>query len=246
MRLLLILVLLTTSCSNLERNLSIESYKHFYVAPRGPGLKPALILVPDCFGATDYFKKRASRIADIGFHVLVIDLNGEGRTSLLPGESEELCEKQKNPMGTMKRALRKLKTLEGVNAEKISAIGYARGADLIFDLGRAGEELQTMTMIQGNLESLDIKSRFSSAKILVLNAAQDPNVTSKKIRRFKGELKLNQLSYEFISFPRALKGFYNPASTKVGDDFDLPFAYDEEADKTSFEKITKFLKNTLR
>jgi dienelactone hydrolase len=246
MRLIFSLIFFLTSCSNLEQSLNIESNIHFYVSPRGAGLKPALVLVPDCFGASDYFKQRANQIANLGFHVLVLDLNGEGRDTLLPGESEELCKKQKNPLKTIKTALKKLKTLEGVDGEKISAIGYARGADLVFELGREGENLQSILLIQGSLESKNLKSSFKELKVLVLNGALDPSVTSREIKLFKKELKINQLTYEFVSFPGAMKGFYRPSATKVGDDFDLPFAYDEEADKTSFEKITNFLKNTLR
>lgn len=246
MRFILILIFLVTSCSNLEREIAIDSYKHFYVAPRGSGLKPALVLVPDCFGASYYFKQRANQIADIGFHVLVLDLNGEGRTTLLPGESEGLCEKQKTPLNTIKTALKKLKTLEGVDGENTSALGYARGADLIFELAREGEDLQSISLIQGSLESKNIKSSFKELKVLVLNGALDPSVSSREIKLFKKELKINQLTYEFVSFPGAMKGFYSPSATKIGDDFDLPFAYDEEADKTSFKKIKQFLKNTLR
>jgi dienelactone hydrolase len=87
---------------------------------------------------------------------------------------------------------------------------------------------------------------FLEPKVFVLSGALDPSVNSKGIRLFKEELKKNQISYEFLNIPGAKKGFYKPASTKIGDDFDLPFAYDEEADKTSFEKIIQFLKNTQR
>jgi dienelactone hydrolase len=245
MRIILVLILLT-SCSNLQRDLTIDHFKHFYVAPRGSGLKPALLLVPDCFGLTDYFKERANRLADQGFHVLALDLNGEGKTTHLPGESREFCEKQSEPLNILKTALSELRKLDGVDKQNVGALGYTKGADLIFGLARNGAEFKAMALVQGGLASQLHKSPFTEVKVLVLNGALDPTVNSKIIGLFKKELKLNQLTYEFLNFPGARMGFYKPASTKLGDDFDLPFAYDKESDKSSFKKINIFLKNTLR
>ncbi len=246
MRIFLVFLVLISSCSNLSRELRIDSNQHLAISPRGPGLKPGLILVPDCFGIGDYFIERGSQLADLGFHVLILDMNGKGLITLLPGESEKFCEGQKTPLLVLKKAIQELKNIDGVDAQNISAIGYEKGADFLFELARTGEDFSSITLIQGSLESREIESSFSNFKLLVLSGALDPSINSKRISGFKNELKLNQVTYEFQSFPGARKGFYKPSSTKLGDDFDLPFAYDEEADKTSFNKIKEFLKNTLR
>jgi dienelactone hydrolase len=246
MRILLIFLLSFSSCSHLNRELKIDENRHLYISPRGPGLRPALLLVPDCFGLSDYFVERGHRFADLGFHVLAVDMNGKGLITLLPGESEKFCEGQEQPQLVLKKALKELKNLDGVDSQNISALGYEKGADHLFELARGGEEFRSLILVQGSLESIETKSSFSELKLLVLNASLDPGINSKRISGFKRELKLNQVTYDFQSFQGAKKGFYKPSSTKLGDDFDLPFAYDEEADKTSIKKIKEFLKKTLR
>ena len=246
MRLVLLFLFIFSSCSNLQKDLLIDSNIHFYVGPRGVGKKPGLLLVPDCFGLSAYFRERADRLADNGFHVLAVDLNGEGAVTHLPGKANRLCENQKQPQEVLKKAVLRLKELDGVDSDLILALGYSKGADLLFELAGHGEDLKALILVGASLSIPTEMESILEPKVFVLSGALDPSVNSKGIRLFKEELKKNQISYEFLNIPGAKKGFYKPASTKIGDDFDLPFAYDEEADKTSFEKIIQFLKNTQR
>lgn len=238
----LILLLLFTSCSNLEREVLIEENVHYLISPRGPGLRPALVIAPDCFGVGSYFKERASQFAKLGYHTLILDLNGKGLTTKLPGESRKLCENQEKPKEVFKQALDRLRKIEGVDGEEVSAIGYGKGADLVFELGREGTSFKNIVLIQSGLYAKSTKSSFKDLRVLILNGALDPSVNSRVIQKFKKELKKNQLTYEFVSYPGARQGFYKPEATKIGDDFDLPFGYDEEADKRSTKKIIELLK----
>jgi len=46
---------------------------------------------------------------------------------------------------------------------------------------------------------------------------------------------------QLLTFPGVKHGFTNPASTENGKKFDMPLAYDEHADKASWEALLKFL-----
>ena len=48
------------------------------------------------------------------------------------------------------------------------------------------------------------------------------------------------VDYKFISYQGALHGFTNPQATENGKKFGIPIAYNELADKSSWEEMQKF------
>jgi dienelactone hydrolase len=49
-----------------------------------------------------------------------------------------------------------------------------------------------------------------------------------------------KLPYTFISYPGATHAFTNPDATKIGKKFNLPIAYNKEADLASFKEMELF------
>ncbi|MBI1864361.1 MAG: dienelactone hydrolase family protein [Nitrospirae bacterium] len=78
------------------------------------------------------------------------------------------------------------------------------------------------------------------AKVLVLNGADDPLVTKEQIAEFDKEMKAAGADYKFLSYPGAKHSFTNPDADAAGRKFNLPLAYNPEADKKSWEEMQTF------
>ena len=74
-----------------------------------------------------------------------------------------------------------------------------------------------------------------------MNGADDPFVSPEAIDAFKAEMDSAIVEYEFVNYPGAVHAFTNPEATAKGKEFDLPLAYNKEADEKSWIKLEEFL-----
>ena len=78
------------------------------------------------------------------------------------------------------------------------------------------------------------------AKILVLTGADDKFVPPEQVEAFKKEMKADGADFQAISYPGAVHSFTNPEATALGKKFNLPLAYNADADKKSWLELQKF------
>jgi len=52
--------------------------------------------------------------------------------------------------------------------------------------------------------------------------------------------------YRLISYPGAQHSFTNPDADRFGKEFNLPLQYNAEADKKSWNELSKFLKEIFK
>jgi dienelactone hydrolase len=76
-------------------------------------------------------------------------------------------------------------------------------------------------------------------KVLVCNGGADPMVTEEQIANFKQSMEDAGVDYKFITYEGAKHAFTNPDATELGKKFELPIAYNEKADKASWEEMKK-------
>jgi dienelactone hydrolase len=79
----------------------------------------------------------------------------------------------------------------------------------------------------------------------VLHGAADKMITDQDVMAFKEEMRKAHADLTFVAYHGALHAFTNPDATKIGQEFNIPIAYDAEADKDSWQKLNEFLKKTL-
>ena len=80
------------------------------------------------------------------------------------------------------------------------------------------------------------------AKILVCHGAADEFIPEEAIVNFKKEMEEASADYEFVDYQGALHGFTNPAADELGKAFNLPLAYDENADHQSWQAMQSHFK----
>jgi dienelactone hydrolase len=77
------------------------------------------------------------------------------------------------------------------------------------------------------------------AKVLVLHGADDPHVSAEQVAAFQKEMRNAKVDWQMIFYGNAVHSFTNPAS---GNDPSRGAAYNEKADKRSWEAMKAFFK----
>ena len=209
------------------------------------GKRPGILVVHEWWGLNDYARKRASMLAELGYTALAVDMYGEGKTAAHPEEAGSFAgELRKNLPLAKKRflaALEQLKRHPSVDADKIAAIGYCFGGGVVLEMARAGIDLDGVVSFHGNLTT-DNPARPGGveARILVLNGSEDRFITAEQIERFKEEMAIAGIDYRFINYPGARHSFTNPQADETGRKFNMPIAYDPEADGKSWKAMQEF------
>jgi dienelactone hydrolase len=128
-----------------------------------------------------------------------------------------------------------------VNPDHIGAIGYCFGGGVVLEMARRGLDLPGVVSFHGSLGTDSPAEKGDIlARILVLNGADDPFVPPEQIKAFKAEMDKAGADYRLISYPGAVHAFTNPQADSFGKRFDMPLAYNAEADRQSWAEMQRF------
>ena len=212
------------------------------------GKRPGVLVVPEWWGLNDYARKRARMLAELGYTALAVDMYGDGKVTTMPDDAGKLSsEAMKNfevAKARFMAAVDFLRQQPAVDPNRIAAIGYCFGGGVVLNMARQGVDLRGVASFHGGLTAVK-PAQFGSvkAKILVLNGGADKFITPEQIEAFKQEMKSAGADFRFISYPGATHSFTNPEATELGKKFNMPIAYNAEADKESWGELKEFLKN---
>jgi len=209
--------------------------------------RPAVIVVHEWWGVTDYPKKRAEMLASLGYVAFAIDMYGDGKVADNPGDAQKFAGESMKDLSLLKAkfaaATELLKKNERVDSTRIAAIGYCYGGGVVLNMARAGVDLKGVVSFHGNLTTTTPAQKGNlKAKILVCNGGDDKFISENDIKNFKQEMKEAGADLKFLSYKGALHAFTNPAATELGKKFNMPIAYNENGDKKSWKEMQIFLK----
>jgi dienelactone hydrolase len=215
------------------------------------GKRPGVLVVHEWWGNNDYTRRRADMLAELGYVAFAVDMFGNGRTAGTPEEAGALSGAAWQNLGVAERRFRAARELlarqPDVDAGRIAAIGYCFGGRMVLEMARRGHDLAGVVSFHGGLVTrTPARPGAVKAKVLVLNGAADPLVEADEIAAFKKEMQAAGVTFAFVDYPGATHAFTNPAATALGRKFDLPIAYDAEADRKSWEEMQRFLGAVLK
>jgi dienelactone hydrolase len=215
------------------------------------GKRPAVLVVHEWWGLNDYARKRANMLAEMGYVSLAVDMYGDGKQAMHPDDagkfSSELMKKFDVAKARFMAALEFLKGQPDVDPDRIAAIGYCFGGGIVLNMARQNVDLKGVASFHGSLAAIKPAAPGSvRAKVLVLHGADDKFITPEQIEVFKQEMKNAGVDFRFIAYPGAVHSFTNPDADNLGEKFNLPLAYNAEADKQSWEELKKFLASIFR
>ncbi len=209
--------------------------------------RPGVLVVHEWWGNNDYSRRRADMLAELGYVAFAVDMYGGGKVADNPADAGKLAgEAMQNMKETKARfiaALHLLKKNKAVDPTRIAAIGYCFGGGVALSMACDGVDLQGVVSFHGSLAAVaHVKSGTIKAKLLVCNGAADQFNPETVVKNFKAEMDSAKADYTFINYDGAMHAFTNPASTETGKRFNIPIAYNEKADKKSWEDMEEFFR----
>ena len=205
--------------------------------------RPTVMIVHQWKGLGDYEKSRAQQIAAKGYVAFAIDIYGKGVRATSTDEAGKLSSIYKNnrPLYRQreKAALDFISKDKRVDTKHIVAIGYCFGGAGVLEMGRAGFPLVGIVTFHGDLSNpTPTDAKNIKGKVLVLHGAIDPYVDRKQVDGFLDEMNATKVDYVFTEYSGAVHAFTDKGS---GNDIKAGVAYNENADRRSWQAFTDFL-----
>ena len=215
------------------------------------GKRPGIVVVHEWWGITKHTREEGRKFAQQGYTAFVADMFGDGKTADNPQDATALMKSlMGNPSGMQSRfnaARAQLARHPSVDAKKIGASGYCMGGAVVLNMARSGADLAGVAAFHATLGAQTPAAPGKvKAKVIVLNGADDPFVKPDSIEAFKKEMDAAKVDYKFINYPGAVHAFTNPEATAKGKQFNLPLAYNPEADKQAKAEAAKFFKAVFK
>ncbi len=211
------------------------------------GKRPAVIIVHDWKGLNDYAKKRANQIASLGYAAFAIDIYGK---EIRPNTNEEARTQsdlyKKDRKLVRERAAASLEAIQNnprVDTSRIAAIGYCFGGMTVLEMARSGADLKGVVSFHGDLNTPNPEdAKNIKGKVLVLHGAEDPYVPAKDVQALEDEMRGAKVDWQVVLYGGAVHSFTNPSA---GNDPSKGAAYNESADKRSWQAMELFLKEVF-
>ncbi len=217
----------------------------YVAAGKGPeGKRPGIVLVPDWMGVAEHYNKIADKLADLGYVVIVADIYGKGVRPKNAEEAAAQATKYKSDRGLLRQrvqaALDTLKKNPNVDEKRIAAIGYCFGGTAVLELARSGAPILGVVTFHGGLDTpKPDDAKNIKAKVLVLHGADDSYVPPEQVAAFMEEMRKGGVDWQMVFYADAVHSFTKPAA---GTDKSKGNAYNEKADKRSWEAMKTFFK----
>ena len=219
--------------------------------PAIKGKRPGVLVVHEWWGHNDYARKRARMLASMGYTALAVDMYGDGKVADHPGDAGKFAGQiradQALGRARFMAAMEVLKANSTVDQERIAAIGYCFGGSLVLHMARSGIDLKGVASFHGGLSSSSTdKPGAITAKLFVAHGGADAFEPPEHITKFKAEMMDEGADLLFITYEGASHSFTNPDADIFAEKFNLPLAYNEVADKKSWQELKGFLEKVFR
>ena len=213
------------------------------------GKLPVVFVLPEWWGLNDYIKNRVKQLAELGYYAVGVDYYGESKVVETPHEAQKLSSHfYKVPIDARRMfdaAKHQVVLADKADYSKMAIIGYCFGGAQALNMGRISDDFRGVVSFHGNLKT-GVRAKNTKVKYLIANGANDTFVSDGEIEAFKKEMDSAKIKYTFINYPNATHSFTNPDATETGKKFNLPFAYNKEADEKSWNDMKQFLSEIFK
>ena len=206
------------------------------------GKRPAVLIVHQWMGLTDYEKKRAEMLAQLGYVVFAADIYGKGIRPQDQKTAGAQAGKYKADRDLLREranaGLAVLEKNELTDTKRVAAIGYCFGGTTVLELARSGADIAGVVSFHGGLDSPRPEDgKNIKCKVLVCHGADDPFNPPADISAFESEMRNAKVDWQLIKYGGAVHSFTQP---EAGNDNSKGAAYNERADKRSWQDMKQF------
>jgi len=208
------------------------------------GIRPGVLVVHEWMGLNAYAKRRADQLAELGYIAFAADIYGKGIRPKDTTEAGQFAGKYRSDRKLLRSrvnaAFSVLNDQGLTDLKRTAAIGYCFGGTTVLELARSGADLSGVVSFHGALSTpTPGDAKNIKAKVLALHGADDPNVKPDEVAAFQEEMRNAGVDWYFVSYGNAVHSFTNP---DAGNDPKKGAAYNEKADKRSWEAMKSFFK----
>lgn len=211
----------------------------YLARPDGNGPFPAVIMIHEWWGLTDWIKENAGRLAGQGYVVLAVDLYG-GKVTADAGEAHELMRALDDgeALADLKGAVAYLTGQDFVKkAEPLAAIGWCMGGKFARLIAQESASVGPTVICYGSVatEANQIE-KLKGKPILGIFGADDRGIPVDKVRQFEQALKAQGNAVVMHIYEGAGHGFMRPGGPQ--------HAAVQTAD--AWSQVEQFLAKTLK
>jgi dienelactone hydrolase len=208
--------------------------------------KAGILILPAWMGIQEHEKEVANKLAGLGYQTFIADIYGIDQR---PSNSKEAGAKA----GYFKKNIKEYQTRiqlaldqlvkQGANPDEIVVIGYCFGGTGAIEAARENMKVKGVVSFHGGLGKDATRAVGKiNPKVLVLHGADDPNVPKEDIDNFQNEMRTSGADWQMIYYANAVHAF---TQKSAGNDNSKGAAYNEKADKRSWQAMLDFLREIL-
>ncbi len=211
--------------------------------------RPGILIVHEWWGHNKYVRQRADMLAELGYTAIAVDMYGDGKLAEHPDDAGKFAMSVINnlPEATARfnAAMELLKQHESVDPEKIAAIGYCFGGSVVLTMANSGADLDAVAAFHSGVALPVAPNEDLKARVLVCNGADDPFINPEAVTAFKTAMDSIGAKYEYFSYPGVKHSFTSKEADANGEKFQLPLAYDAEADQKSWASLQQLFEEVF-
>jgi len=179
--------------------------------PQGHGPHPALILVHEWWGLTDWIKQEAAGYAAKGYVTLAVDLY-RGKVASTPDLAHELSRGLPQDQGVrdLTSALAWLQARKDVAPNRIGAVGWCMGGGFALQLAIAAPTLKAVVVNYGALATDKATLVQIHASVLGNFGGQDHGIPPEAVHAFEAAMASLGKPVDAKIYPQAGHAFENP------------------------------------
>ncbi len=207
--------------------------------------RPGILIVHEWWGHNDYVRQRADMLAELGYTAIAVDMYGDGKQAEHPDDAGKFAMSVMTnlPEATARfnAAMDLLKSHPSVDTEKIAAIGYCFGGSVVLTMANSGADLDAVAAFHSGVQLPVMPNDQLTAKVLVCNGADDPFISEESETAYKSAMDSINADYQYFSYPGVKHSFTSKEADANGEKFNMPLAYDAEADAKSWASLQELL-----
>ncbi|MBO6948713.1 MAG: dienelactone hydrolase family protein [Rhodospirillales bacterium] len=215
--------------------MTLEGYK----APAKGTSKGLVLVIHDWDGLTDYERKRADMLADLGYDTFALDLYGKGNRPTETGAKKAEMGKLYNDREKMRALiLAGLSEARKLNSGKAVVMGYCFGGAATLELARSGKasDIAGYATFHGGLSTPEGQAYGQDTPpIFIAHGGADTSITMDHVADLSKRLEAAGVTYEIEVYSGAPHAFTVFGSNR----------YQKVADEKSWATFTEFLKTNL-
>ncbi len=204
--------------------------------------KPLVLVVHDWSGCTDFFKKKAEKLAYLGYAGFAVDMYGAGKTGETNEEKAALMQPLINDRESLFQRIRAavdaIKKIEVIDTTRIAVTGYCFGGLCALDLARKSTDITAAISLHGALTPPSKKPpAHITTKVLVIHGHDDPLVPAEQVVAFEKEMTEAKADWQLFIYGNTKHAFTNPKANDPA----MGLEYNALADRRSAAAIEHFL-----